>query len=70
MYAHVGLYDQTAALDARPGPTAAGPKAEAMAATGTDPVSAFRRILAAQGTERGVNCRLRAELTTCPRAAK
>ena len=37
-YAHVGLYDQTAALDALPGPAPATPKPEAatLAATGTD----------------------------------
>ena len=36
-YAHVGLYDQTAALDALPGPAPATPEPEAarMAATGT-----------------------------------
>ena len=41
-YAHVGLYDQSAALDALPGPTAAPPHAETakLAATGTDgPIS-------------------------------
>jgi integrase len=37
-YAHVGLYDQTAALDALPGmtPTIRQPEAAALAATGTD----------------------------------
>ena len=39
-YAHVGLYDQTAALDALPGPTPASPEAAKMSATGTDgPIS-------------------------------
>jgi integrase len=52
-YAHVGLYDQTAALDALPGPTAAGLEAETIAATGTDPVSSFRQILTAQGQRAG-----------------
>src|SRR4051812_25124343 len=38
VYAHVGLYDQTTALDALPGLTApeAAPKPAALAATGTD----------------------------------
>ncbi len=37
-YAHVGLYDQTAALDALPGPAPATPEREAakLAATGTE----------------------------------
>lgn len=42
IYVHVGLYDQTAALNALPGPTATVPEAEpaTLAATGTDgPIS-------------------------------
>jgi hypothetical protein len=45
VYAHIGLYDQTAALDALPDltPTASGPEAAALAATGTEPVTDQRQ---------------------------
>src|SRR4051812_9021846 len=47
-YAHVGLYDQTAALDALPGPTATVSETEpaTLAATGTDgPISELLSLL-------------------------
>lgn len=36
IYAHVGLFDQTSALDALPGPTSSDSEPATMAATGTD----------------------------------
>src|SRR4051794_28320047 len=61
IYAHVGLFDQTGALDALPdlsGPTA-GPEAASLAATGTDGCHISDRVathlpLAGDGTGRDV----------------
>jgi hypothetical protein len=57
IYAHVGLFDQTAALDALPAATSS-PKSEpaSLAATGTESGSA-------QGTDRGGNCQSLAKMT-------
>ncbi len=52
-YAHVGLYDQSAALDALPGPAVPRPEPATMAATGTDPVTRDRQNRVAHGKRAG-----------------
>ena len=72
IYAHVGLYDQTSALDALPDltPTAPGPEAASLAATGTEggPIGKLPYALdhgaLRRGTDWGGNWRSLAELMT------
>ena len=55
VYTHLGLYDQTPALDALPDLTKPAPRSEAAKKTGTDdlPVSRFDSALTAQGQREG-----------------
>jgi hypothetical protein len=65
VYAHVGLFDQTAALDALPEQPPTAPEPAKMAATGTDGRRINKRfapLLPHEGTETVRNRRIPADL--------